>query len=120
MRRLPLYFERIDENKIFVASESGRWMVMSSADFDSAINITSLSSEQKEAMVSHGLLEPYATNAIKRIEGLRIRDAYRAYQQSFSYFIVVTTLRCNQTCDYCQVSRRLFQWLSRQYKESSE
>ena len=106
MRRLPLYFERIDENKIFVASESGRWTVMSSADFDSAINTASLSSEQKEAMVSHGLLEPYATNAIKRIEGLRIRDAYRAYQQSFSYFIVVTTLRCNQTCDYCQVSRR--------------
>lgn len=106
MRRLPLYFERLKEDKVFVSSESGRWLILSNSEFDEAINNTNLTSELQEIMVGHGLLEPAASNAIKRLEGLRIRDAYRAYRQSFSYFIVVTTLRCNQTCDYCQVSRK--------------
>lgn len=106
MRRLPLYFERIKEDKVFVSSESGRWLVITNSDFDEAVNNTDSNSSLNEILASHGLLEPAASNAIKRLEGLRIRDAYRAYQQSFSYFIVVTTLRCNQTCDYCQVSRK--------------
>jgi len=106
MQRLPLYFERMSEGKVFVSSESGRWLILSSSSFEEAVNNANLSSNLQETMVSHGLLEPTASNAIKRLEGLRIRDAYRAYLQSFSYFIVVTTLRCNQTCDYCQVSRK--------------
>jgi uncharacterized protein len=106
MRRLPLYFERIKEDKVFVSSESGRWLVVTNSEFDEVVNKPCSNSSLMETMVSHGLLEPAASNAIKRLEGLRIRDAYSAYLQSFSYFIVVTTLRCNQTCDYCQVSRK--------------
>jgi uncharacterized protein len=106
MRRLPLYFERIKEDKVFISSESGRWLVISDSEFEKVVDDIDSNSYFNEIMVSHGLLEPAASNAIKRLEGLRIRNAYRAYQQSFSYFIVVTTLRCNQTCDYCQVSRK--------------
>ena len=106
MRRLPLYFERIQDNKVFVSSESGRWIIITDAEFEKFASNPVTDSSLREVMVSHGLLEPVATNAVKRLEGLRIRDAYRAYQQSFSYFIIVTTLRCNQTCDYCQVSRK--------------
>jgi len=106
MRRLPLYFERINEDKVFISSESGRWLVVTNSDFNAAVNDNSLTPRLSEMLVSHGFLEPTYSNAIKRLEGLRIRDAYRVYQQSFSYFIIVTTLRCNQTCDYCQVSRK--------------
>lgn len=106
MRRLPLYFERIKEGRVFLSSESGRWLLVSPDEFEEIVNNTNLNPDLAETLVSHGLLEPVTSNAIKRLEGLRLRDAYRAYQQSFSYFIVVTTLRCNQTCDYCQVSRK--------------
>jgi len=48
LHRLPLYFERIKEDKVFVSSESGRWLIISNNEFEQAVANTDLHSTLKE------------------------------------------------------------------------
>ena len=106
-KRLPTYFERLNSGKVFVSSASGKWKTFSEKEFDLICsNLDSLDHSSKQSLYSLGILQPENSRAIERLEGLRIRDSFKCYEQAFSYFIIVATLRCNQTCDYCQVSRK--------------
>lgn len=106
-RRLPTYFERLSGGRVFVSSTSGNWRVLTNDEFVAlAGDIGTLDQQQKSEYYSLGVIEPENSRAIQRLEGIRIRDSFKCYEDSFSYFIVVGTLRCNQTCEYCQVSRK--------------
>lgn len=106
-RRLPTYFERLANGRVFVSSVSGNWRVLEDKEFEALSgDIKDLDESQRNKYYALGIIEPGNTRAIERLEGIRIRDSYKCYEDSFSYFIVVGTLRCNQTCEYCQVSRR--------------
>lgn len=106
-RRLPTFFERMKNGRVFVSSISGNWKIFKDQEFDEIVgDLNLINSNIKSGLYSLGLLEPLNTKAIQRLEGVRLRDAHRCYDDSFSYFIIVATLRCNQTCEYCQVSRK--------------
>ena len=89
-KRLPTYFERLNSGKVFVSSASGKWKTFSEKEFDLICsNLDSLDHSSKQSLYSLGILQPENSRAIERLEGLRIRDSFKCYEQAFSYFIIV-------------------------------
>lgn len=102
---LPFQFKRAENNTFLLVNEGGDFLYLNENDFNDFIHykLPSSSSIFGE-LKSHLLL---ATNnldlAIKKT-GLRLRSRKTFLRDFTILHMMVITLRCNQHCDYCQVS----------------
>lgn len=105
-RILPFKFDRFDDQRYIVTNEVGEYAL--------------IDNEYLEVFVRQEPLEPKVFAELERIhiaarEGdaaayhllpLKLRRKYRELDEFTSLHMMVVTLRCNQACPYCQVSRQ--------------
>ena len=108
-RLLPLRFRRLpwDQERVFVSSMSGDWLVMLHADLSRAVSGSLHPGESLFAdMEARNLIatDPDRSTLAPLLSQYRTRKAY--LQGGPALHIFVVSLRCHHTCSYCQVSRQ--------------
>lgn len=104
---LPFRFDRWENGRVFVTNEVGEGLAISAQDFDNFITKRLTPSNpvyfdlQSRQLLSddtnRNWLEPMASKYFTK----------KSFLDGFTKLhIFVTTLRCNQSCPYCQVSRQ--------------
>ncbi|MTI15769.1 His-Xaa-Ser system radical SAM maturase HxsB [Rhodobacteraceae bacterium RKSG542] len=104
---LPFRFERWGDNRFFLSNEVGEFTFLGVKAFRDFINqeLCTSSVEFKNLSAKHFLFQDSSTVHLDLLAS-KYRTK-RAFLDGFTKLhIFVTTLRCNQSCPYCQVSRK--------------
>jgi uncharacterized protein len=104
---LPLRFHRFDLNRVLLTNMVGEHLFVTAKDFDALMNGTLPSDRQlRRDLAGKHLIR--ATNESIAVEllAMKTRTRYRRLADFTSLHIFVATLRCEHTCQYCQVSRQ--------------
>ena len=104
---LPFRFDRLPNGYIFISNEVGEFAFLASNDFSKFIN-KELQSESEIFLNLKAKQILTDTEIDPIIEMLATK--YRTKKSFLDHFtalhMIVTTLRCNSNCSYCQVSRK--------------
>jgi His-Xaa-Ser system radical SAM maturase HxsB len=106
---LPFRFMRLDDHSaesILLTAETGEYLFVSEASLQSLVRrqIDSRSPLYKNLLARHFIYEPGGHDPIPEIAAqYRSRKSFIFDGPALHIFVV--TLRCNHTCQYCQVSR---------------
>lgn len=104
---LPFRFERLSHANVVVVTESGEHVILPNKEFDAfaAKTLSASDSAYRNLRNIGALVDKYSTvNA--RLQILKLRTKYRELPWFTGLHMMVVTLRCNQSCPYCQVSRQ--------------
>ncbi|WP_338666810.1 His-Xaa-Ser system radical SAM maturase HxsB [Pseudodesulfovibrio methanolicus] len=105
-RLLPIRFKPAG-NKLLLTTEAGDFHFVSTTEFDDILG-GSLSEESKlfQDLKSKDFLATSKAELIRSIDmsSTRYRSRKRFLSDFTSLHMMVVTLRCNQRCEYCQVS----------------
>lgn len=104
---LPFRFERLDEGNVVVVSEAGEFTTVCASDFDlfTRKSLTPDSIAYQQLRTIGAMVDAYSSvNA--RLQILKLRTKYKQVPNFTGLHMMVVTLRCNQSCPYCQVSRQ--------------
>lgn len=106
-RLLPFRIEELDDDRHVVTNESGEYCVLKKATTESLVEKTlSPASEEYAELVSrHFILDETNTSAIDLL-ATKARTKRAIVAEFTALHMFVVTLRCNQSCPYCQVSRQ--------------
>ena len=105
MHILPFQFTRFNENEYLLVNESGEFLFIDSMDFQNFIqnNLTPDSTSYLDLKSKHFLNTEHLPETIELISA-----KYRSRKKFITNFTVlhmmVITLRCCNSCSYCQVS----------------
>lgn len=104
---LPFRFERLEEHRVVVVSESGEHTIISESELEAFV-AKSLSSESPAyvSLRTIGVVVDAYSTANARLQILKLRRKYERVPNFTGLHMMVVSLRCNQTCPYCQVSRQ--------------
>ena len=104
---LPFRFDRWDDDRVFITNDAGEGLVISASDFDKFISKKLISSspiyfdlQSRHFLTddtSRKWLEPMASKYYTK------KSFLNGY---IKLHIFAITLRCNHSCQYCQVSRQ--------------
>lgn len=104
---LPIRFTELDEKRVVVTNMVGEYLVIEPDNLNALIT--------KNTELDEGLLDKlYAKHMIYdgvsqtplKLSGLKYRTKIARLKNFTSLHMMVTTLRCDYTCHYCQVSRQ--------------
>lgn len=106
-RLLPFRFKRLPSDRVILTNMVGEYHVVSERAFD-AFQSHSLGEEKleyKDLRSKHFLLDDSNEVAIDLL-ALKLRTKLSRLSDFTALHIFVTTLRCEHSCPYCQVSRQ--------------
>lgn len=104
---LPFRFERLEDQRVLVVTEAGEHTIIRNNEFDLFAKKTLISSDPAyRSLRNIGALVDRHSTANARLEILKLRTKYRETPWFTGLHMMVVTLRCNQSCPYCQVSRQ--------------
>lgn len=100
---MPFLFRREDHD-IFITTTHGDFYWISRAEFNKIIDSSfDLSDKSMQNLISKQILSIDRAHSVN-VAATKLRSR-KAFLRNFtSLHMLVTTLRCNQRCDYCQVS----------------
>jgi uncharacterized protein len=104
---LPFRFDRWEEGRYLLINEVGEYELLPSADFNLFVNhqLSPSSAYYTKLKAKHFLTDNSSSALFDQLA-----SKYRTKKSFLDGFtklhIFVTTLRCNQSCPYCQVSRQ--------------
>lgn len=103
---LPHRFDRIKE-KIFLTNEVGEYLYVTKEDFNSFVN-HSLTSDSKvySDLKSKQIIADNHIDEVVDMLAVKYRTKKNFLSEFTSLHMVVTSLRCNSNCSYCQVSKK--------------
>lgn len=106
---LPFHFLRMGtdfNDEILLTTETGEYLFIDSNQLEALVNgcIEESSPLYKELLAKHFIFEPHYHNPLLEIAAqYKSRKAFIFEGPALHLFVI--TLRCNHTCQYCQVSR---------------
>lgn len=104
---LPLRFLRLDDSRCLVTNLVGEHLVLSFADVQALIRHTlSASSPIYDELKSRHFLIESGSSVSVDLLATKLRTHHRHLADLTGLFLFVTTLRCEHSCRYCQVSRQ--------------
>ena len=104
---LPFRFERLSESSVLIVTEVGEHAIIDKADFDELTSKElSSSSFAYNKLRSIGAIVDQSSAANSRLQILKLRTKYKEMPWFTGLHMMVVSLRCNQSCPYCQVSRQ--------------
>lgn len=104
---LPFGFERLNGNQgTLVTNEVGEYCVVPDEIVDLIANEESIPNESFQKLERIHVLARGDDSAAYSLLPLKIRRKYQRLSDFTSLHMMVVTLRCNQSCPYCQVSRQ--------------
>jgi uncharacterized protein len=104
---LPFRFDRWADGRVFVTNEVGEALTLSGQDFDSFVTkrLTPSNPVYFDLQSRHLLTDDTNRNWLEPMASKYFTK--KSFLDGFTKLhIFVTTLRCNQSCPYCQVSRQ--------------
>lgn len=103
---LPFYFERLGE-KYFVTNEVGEYLVLERGALLSLVGgRLTKGSELYRRLRSRHIIYDTDSDAALDLLALKVRTKHSNLRKFTSLHIFVVTLRCDYSCQYCQVSRQ--------------
>lgn len=104
---LPFRFDRRDNGDYLLVNEVGEFTVLPPADFQQFIShqLTPDSLAYTRLKAKHFLTDR-SSSALLEVLASKYRTKKSFLEGFTKLHIFVTTLRCNQSCPYCQVSRQ--------------
>jgi MoaA/NifB/PqqE/SkfB family radical SAM enzyme len=104
---LPFRFERRGDSSCLLVNEAGEFVVLSSEEMQALVNhqLDPRSETYRRLRAKHFVTDGNSSALLDQLA-----SKYRTKKSFLDGFaklhIFVTTIRCNQSCVYCQVSRR--------------
>lgn len=104
---MPFRFERLSDEHVLVVTESGQYAVIGARELNAFVakKLPSSNSIYRKLRTIGALVDD-STTVNARLEILRLRSKYQDLPSFTGLHMMVVTLRCNQSCPYCQVSRQ--------------
>jgi His-Xaa-Ser system radical SAM maturase HxsB len=104
---LPARFIKLDEKRYFLSNEVGEFLVINREQLDSYVKKRiSKNSDFYYDLKSKGFLIDHDSNVALDLLALKYRTKAQKIAQFTALHLFVVTLRCDYTCQYCQVSRQ--------------
>lgn len=118
---LPIRFSRLDKQRFVITNIVGEHFVLTQSELSNLIR-------KEGKLPNHILSSLYAKHMIYNGEshtplmytGLKYRTKIARLKNFTALHMVVTTLRCDYTCNYCQVSRQNLSASKDQYDMTQE
>lgn len=108
-RLLPFRFARLDNHhseNILLTAETGEYLFVSEKQLKDLVHkaVEKGSAHYKDLLARHFIFEPHGHDPIPEMAA-QYRSRKSFVLDGAALHIFVVTLRCNHTCQYCQVSR---------------
>jgi uncharacterized protein len=104
---LPFRFIRLDAKRYVAVNEVGEWQVLERPELDALVRKgLSPSSPLYYSLKSKHFIEDADSNVALDLLTLKVRTKRHRVSDFTSLHMFVVTLRCNHSCQYCQVSRQ--------------
>lgn len=106
---LPFRFERSrsKDQEVILVNECGEYMLLNDHDLEDFVNHRlSPNSSAYTRLRRSGFLVDSESTSSARLSALKLRTRYKYLPEFTGLHMFVVTLRCNQSCPYCQVSRQ--------------
>jgi len=104
---LPFKFERLDDEEVIVTNMVGQYVLLSRNKLDHLVSHTL---DQKDhdyiELRSKHFLAEESDKASTELISLKVRTKYSNLRNFTNLHMFVVTLRCDHSCQYCQVSRQ--------------
>ncbi len=118
---LPFRFSKLDEDKYFISTDYGEWTYLTAEQLITVINKKEISDEK----LRFELRSKHIINADNTLSQLNLLASKyktkKAFIEHFSQLhIFVLTVRCNNSCVYCQASRKSCQSEQTRFDMSEE
>ena len=105
-RLMPFRFGRLAGNRVLLTNQAGEYTVLSRPTFDAFVaGRLEAGSEPYLNLKSHSFLAHSIDSTALRVAASQWRTKKAFMEGGPKLHIFVPTLRCNQSCGYCQVSR---------------
>ena len=103
---LPFRFDRFDGDRTILTSDSGEFLLVGNDDFRQFVNKTlSPAAPVYSDLKAKFFLADGTSSAHARVLASKLRTKKSFLDGFTKLHMFVPTLRCNQSCGYCQVSR---------------
>ncbi len=104
---LPFRFDQRDNGDYFLVNEVGEFYILPKQDFQQFINhaLSSNTTSYKNLKAKHFLLDK-RSSALFNVLAAKYRTRKSFLEGFAKLHIFVLTQRCNQACQYCQVTRQ--------------
>lgn len=104
---LPARFAMLDESRYFLSNEVGEFLVITREQLEDYVKKrVSKSSDFYHDLKSKNFLIDNDSNVALDLLALKYRTKAQKLSQFTALHLFVVTLRCDYTCQYCQVSRQ--------------
>ena len=104
---LPFRFEPLEKDEVVLTNLAGEFIVLPRAALDDLVarRLLPTCSEYSLLRARHFIREPQDDAAVELL-ALKTRTHYQHLRNFTSLHLFVVTLRCDHSCQYCQVSRQ--------------
>ena len=104
---LPFHFLRLDNQRVLLTNMVGEFTVLSTECFDTfcAGTLEKSNVAFKELLAKHMVMEPSDSTPIELLN-IKVQNKIQSAADFTGLHIFVVTLRCDHSCQYCQVSRQ--------------
>lgn len=104
---LPFKFERLNSSKYIATNMAGEYITLSNEAFRDLVdhNLDKSSDDYHNLKAKHFIQSP-SDSAPMELLALKLRTRLERLANFTNLHIFVTTLRCDHSCPYCQVSRQ--------------
>ena len=104
---LPFKFERLDEDEVILTNMVGQYMKLSREKLNDFVlhKLDKYDKDYKSLRSKHFLAEE-SDKASYELLSLKVRTKYSNLRNFTNLHMFVVTLRCDHSCQYCQVSRQ--------------
>lgn|SRR5262245_34370482 len=104
---LPFRFTKLDANRYVAVNEVGEWRVLSRDDLELLVKkrLPSATPLYYALKTAH-FIEDADSDVASDLLTLKVRSKRERIAQFTGLHMFVVTLRCNHSCQYCQVSRQ--------------
>jgi len=106
-RILPFRFIRLDERRYVAVNEVGEYQVLCRTDLEALVRkaLNPTTSIYRSLKSKHFLMDSDSDSALDLL-ALKVRTKRRWVSEFTALHMFVVTLRCDHSCQYCQVSRQ--------------
>jgi len=105
-RILPFKFDKFDDQHSIVTNEVGEYTIIDSGIIEKLTKGDSIPAGAFSKLERIHVVSRESSAAAYKLLPLKIRRKYKELAEFTSLHMMVVTLRCNQACPYCQVSRQ--------------
>jgi len=104
---LPFKFERIDDEEIILTNMVGQYALLSGTKLDEFVShkLDPYDQDYISLRTKHFLAED-SDKGSHELLSLKVRTKYSSLRNFTNLHMFVVTLRCDHSCQYCQVSRQ--------------